>query len=159
MRIGIVSDSHSNLYMLDKALSSMGKLDRIIHLGDHYQDIIKINEKYKLNIDYVQGNNDYMKEPIMEKSLEVAGNRIFMTHGHRYQVYYGIDRLYFKALECEANIVLYGHTHVQNMIEHRGILFINPGSVSLPRDGKPGCGVIEIDDGGEIEVKLIRLEI
>ncbi|SKA90033.1 hypothetical protein SAMN05443428_11016 [Caloramator quimbayensis] len=158
MRIGVVSDSHGNLYMLDKAIKSMGNLDYIIHLGDEYRDIIKVNEKYKLPIEYVSGNNDFGAERIPEKILSISGKKIFITHGHRYNVYFGLESLYFKALETDAELVLYGHTHVQDIKSKGDIILLNPGSVSRPRDTKPGCAVVEIDNRGDIDFKLIRLE-
>ena len=52
-----------------------------------------------------------------------------MTHGHLYNVIFGMDRLYYLAKENNCNLVLYGHTHIQKMEEHDGIIFLNPGSV------------------------------
>jgi uncharacterized protein len=156
VRIGVVSDSHGELYMLDKALSLMEDIDLIIHLGDHYNDIIKINEKYKNDIEYVVGNNDYKGGAEYDKTIVIAGKRIFMTHGHKYNVSLGLNKLYFKGLEENADIVLYGHTHVQHIERSSSTLFLNPGSTSLPRDSKPGCAVIVIDDSGEIDVEPIR---
>ncbi|QCX33082.1 metallophosphoesterase [Caloramator sp. E03] len=158
MRIGVVSDSHGNLYMLEKAIKMMEPLDLIIHLGDDYRDIIKLKEKYKLPIEYVSGNNDFGTEKIAEKVINIRGKNIFITHGHRYNVYYGIDSLYFKALEVNAQLVLYGHTHVQDINNSFGVVFLNPGSVSRPRDGKPGCAMILIDDKGDVDFKLFRFE-
>jgi uncharacterized protein len=159
MRIGVVSDSHGNLYMLDKAIALMGELDMIIHLGDHYKDIIKVNEKYKKPIEYVAGNNDLKGQADYEKTICVKGKRIFLTHGHKHNVYYGIDRLYFNALEESADIVLYGHTHKQHIERSGNILYINPGSTAQPRDSRPGCVMINIDDKGEIDVKAMRFSI
>lgn len=159
MRIGVVSDSHGNLFMLDKAISLMGELDLIIHLGDHYKDIIKVNEKYKKHIEYVVGNNDLKGQAESEKTITVKEKRIFLTHGHKYDVYYDVNRLYFKALEESADIVLYGHTHRQRIERTGDILYINPGSTSLPRDSRPGCVVINIDDKGEIDVEPLRFSV
>lgn len=159
MRIGVVSDSHGELYMLDKALSLMKNIDLIIHLGDHYKDIIKVNEKYKKGIEYIVGNNDFKGSAEYEKTIVIAGKRIFMTHGHKYNVSYGIDRLYYKGLEENADIVLYGHTHIQHIERSSNTLFLNPGSTSRPRDSKPGCAVVVIDDRGEIGIEPIRFGI
>ncbi|EYE87831.1 ser/threonine protein phosphatase [Fervidicella metallireducens AeB] len=157
MRIAVVSDSHGNLLMLEKALSMCGAVDMIIHLGDYYKDILKVSSNYKGQIEYVLGNNDYGNDVGYEKIITVNGKRIFMTHGHRYGVYNGLDSLYFKALELKADVILYGHSHIQRKDETPNMIFLNPGSVSLPRDHAPGCAVIEISDKGNIEVKLIRL--
>ena len=157
MRIGVVSDSHGNLYMLDKALSSMGNIDMIIHLGDCIKDIIKINDKYKKQIEYVWGNNDWSANGIYEKALDICGKKIFITHGHRYSVSYDIESLYDKALEIGADAVLYGHTHRQ--IWYKGdMIILNPGSITFPRDQGSGAAVMTIDENG-IDVNLFRIEI
>jgi putative phosphoesterase len=157
MRIAVVSDSHRNLYMLDNAIKSAGNVDLIVHLGDCVRDIIKVNEKYKKPVEYVFGNNDFGISPVYEKVLIKNGIRILLTHGHRYNLYYGVEDLYSKALEVEAQVVLYGHTHIQNVERIGDILFLNPGSVSLPRDGKPGFAILTINKKGEVDVELLRL--
>ena len=157
MRIAVVSDSHRNLYMLDKALTDAGNVDSIIHLGDGVRDLIKVNEKFKLPVEYVYGNNDFGISPVYEKVIIKNGIRILLTHGHRYNLYYGVEDLYSKALQVEAQVVLYGHTHIQNVERIGDILFLNPGSVSLPRDAKPGFAVLTINKKGEVDVELLRL--
>ena len=157
MRIAVVSDSHRNLYMLDKALTDAGNVDSIIHLGDGVRDLIKVNEKFKLPVEYVYGNNDFGISPVYEKVIIKNGIRILMTHGHRYNLYYGVEDLYSKALEVEAQVVLYGHTHIQNVERIGDILLLNPGSVSLPRDAKPGFAILTINIKGEVDVELSRI--
>lgn len=156
MRIGVVADSHGNLFILDKLLTQMGELDMIIHLGDHYRDIVKINDKYKNKIEYVNGNNDSKGDAEAEKVLNLGGKRIFITHGDKYNVYYGIDRLYYKAQEVEADAVLFGHTHKRSREDFGGIMFLNPGSPSSPRDRKAG-GLILTIENNIIEPNFVNL--
>lgn len=158
MRIGVVADSHGNLYLLDKVLSLMEDVDMIIHLGDYCRDIVKLNEKYNKKIVYVKGNNDYGLDITSDKIIDIEGVRIFMTHGHKYGVYYDLSRLSYKALEEKADVVLYGHTHMQSRDDYNGIAFLNPGSTSLPRDNKPG-GLILTLENGRAEYDFIRMTI
>ena len=157
MRIGVISDTHNNLYFLDMAVKKMGKIDMLIHLGDNYNDAVKANEIYKLPLEYVSGNNDYGYESIAYQTLILNGKRILITHGHRYRVYYDLNTLYYKALEEKADMVLYGHTHRQSIEWIGNVLFVNPGSPSLPRDGKPGAAVVSIDENGGFDVEMISL--
>ena len=76
----------------------------------------------------VAGNCDYANLPNI-KIIEIGKYKILMTHGHLYNVIFGMDRLYYLAKEHNCNLVLYGHTHIQKMEEHDGIIFLNPGSV------------------------------
>lgn len=158
MRIGVVADSHGTLYRLDRTLSLMGELDMIIHLGDYYKDIIKVNEKYKKDIIYIRGNNDYNQEVPLDKVIDVEGKRIFLTHGHNYSVYYDLFKLQLKAQEENADIALYGHTHRQSREDYNGVMYLNPGSTSCPRDNRPG-GLILTIDNDLIEANFIRLDV
>lgn len=39
--------------------------------------------------------------------------------------------------------LLYGHTHVKEIASRDGVLFVNPGSVSLPKDGSNSYAIYE----------------
>ena len=158
MRIGVVSDSHGGLYMLDKAIVAMGDIDLLIHLGDHYQDAVKVNTKYKHTLIYVAGNNDFINDENAEKLIEFDGKRIFLTHGHRYNVNYGLMQLEFKAQEEKADIVLFGHTHRYFVDNDRGIFYLNPGSVARPRDKNSSAATLFINEKGEVSVKKLIVE-
>lgn len=155
MKVGIVSDTHKNLAMLDKAIKNLGEIELLIHLGDCIEDVKNIKDKYAFDVVYVAGNNDNTLEDT-EKIIKISGKKILLTHGHKYNVYFGLERLYFRALEKEADLVLYGHTHVQNIEWINNILFINPGSTSLPRDKAAGCIKIVFDEKGDFEVFTYR---
>ena len=62
--------------------------------------------------------------------LDVNGLRIFATHGHLY----GEDN---PPPLAEGDILLCGHTHVPAWRQQNGILYLNPGSVSLPKEHSP----------------------
>lgn len=157
MRIGVVSDSHGDLYMLEKAIAKMGEVECIIHLGDHYRDMIKVNNKFNNVIHYVPGNNDYIGNGSGDKLLALNGKRLFVTHGHKYGVYFGLMNLAFKAEEEKADIVLFGHTHVYSVDYERNVFYLNPGSVSRPRDKFPSAAVLVIDNKGDIYAEKLIL--
>ena len=52
-----------------------------------------------------------------------------------------------RAAECAADCArrrpLYGHTHVKEIASRDGVLFVNPGSVSLPKDGSNSYAIYE----------------
>ena len=76
----------------------------------------------------VKGNCDYANLPIT-KVVDILDKRFLLTHGHLYDVYFDIFKLYLLAKENNANIVLYGHTHNQLLEEYEGVIFINPGAL------------------------------
>ena len=98
-------------------------------------------------------NHDY---PTSE--LNIGGKKIFAVHGNGYSLDYGLYSLSAEAREKEADICLYGHTHVPDITTGYGIWFVNPGSVSRPRGiaGKT-YAVIEITKNGEIIPDIISL--
>jgi uncharacterized protein len=157
LRIGVVSDSHGELYMLDRAISLMGKIELLLHLGDHYKDLIKINPKYNYNIDYIVGNNDFAGSAKSDKLIFVNNKRILLTHGHRYNVNNGLLNLKYKAEEEKADIVLYGHTHKYCVEYMNNILFLNPGSVARPRDKNASAAILNIDVTGDVNVEKITV--
>lgn len=136
MKAIIFSDSHGNIKNIIMAIEKFkDKIDIIIHLGDYITDTEKIKDIFpQIELIGISGNNDFSSVS-SHKSLEILGNKIFMTHGHEYNVYFGIERLFYKAIEINANIVLYGHTHKYFSLEEDGILILNPGSISCPRGG------------------------
>lgn len=68
--------------------------------------------------------------------VDEGGHTIFATHGH----VWAPDKLPYLT---PGSTFLFGHTHVKRLEETHGILLVNPGSVSIPKDGTQSYGVIE----------------
>ncbi len=134
----------------------MKAMDLIIHLGDNVDDILIIAKYYKGRIINVKGNCDSSTSTPYDRIEDICGKRIFLTHGHRYNVKDGLLKLRYKALEVGADIVLYGHTHIGKLDFEAGIWYINPGSASEPRDGAASFAVIEIT-GESIGANLVKI--
>ena len=62
-----------------------------------------------------------------------------MCHGHKYNVKSSLLALKYKGMEKNADIILFGHTHVPYIDDTDGIIMLNPGSVST-------YGIIEINE-------------
>ena len=79
---------------------------------------------------------------------EIAGQKVFATHGHAYKVKYDRDyqTLRYAALEADARLVLFGHTHVPYHDRVWGMEMINPGSIGY--GNKPSYAVVELDETG-----------
>lgn len=148
MLIAVISDTHGDNYNINKVIPKIDKAEVLIHLGDYYRDLSEIEKKFKGKIIGVKGNCDFGVDPDNELLEVIGGKRFFITHGHRYGVKYGIHRLQYRAEELEADIVLYGHTHISSVEYENGIWFINPGSVGEARDAFESFALIEIDDKG-----------
>lgn len=156
VKIGLLSDTHGIVEPAFRALEIMGPVDLLIHAGDHYRDATIIAASLDAPLHAVVGNCDSRLEGPEEKLLELEGVRIYITHGHKYNVKMSLFRLYSRAVELQAAVVVYGHTHVSGYgytpspgcPSREGLLMINPGSVSKPRDGDNySFGLLEINDG------------
>ncbi len=71
--------------------------------------------------------------------LEMQGRLIFATHGHLY------NETCLPPLH-PGDILLHGHTHVPKCVEHEDYVCMNPGSVSIPKEGS-WRGYMTIEDG------------
>ncbi|MCM2531475.1 metallophosphoesterase [Neobacillus pocheonensis] len=130
-KILIVSDSHGLTKELEVLRERhVQEVDLMIHCGDSQ---LMPDEKYISGYSTVMGNCDFGGYPI-ETITEVAGRKIFVTHGHKYSVKTSLMKLKYKAQEFRANIVCFGHSHVLGAEVIDGILFLNPGSIRLPRE-------------------------
>ena len=158
MKIIVVSDTHGNNdAFLEKAIT-MEKPDMIFHLGDYVSDAKKIAKIMEIDFIAVKGNGDYGMMDVNENELvEINGKKIFLTHGHKYNVIYNLNDLYYKGLELGADLILFGHTHVAIIEKTKELIIMNPGSPSIPRslDRKRTFGLITISE--EIEVELIEI--
>jgi len=84
---------------------------------------------------YVYGNCDTPSFfPGFETQMEFSAfsKKLCLFHGHR-------------SLSCSANIdiIIQGHTHLCSLEKKDGKIFMNPGSVTCPRNGIFTYGIIE----------------
>jgi putative phosphoesterase len=150
MKIGIISDSHGDNSAVEMAVKHMTGVDAIIHLGDYARDSKYIKKLYPGQLYVVSGNCDFFTDADTpsELVLEMEGKRFLVTHGHKYRVKDGLNTLYYRGLELDVDIVLFGHTHSSQIVRVEGMVLLNPGSVSRPRNTKrPTYGIIEISKG------------
>lgn len=170
MKIVIVSDSHGNNEPLRYAIGQELPFDLLIHAGDilDYPDKILPPMKRDYDIACVRGNCDYYLSDLpMEELIPVKGDgwhrNIYVSHGKtlgvtpRYD-----DELVDRARSQLADVAIYGHTHQPRCYETAdGILVINPGSVSEPRqmdyDYKRTYAVLQFDEDGfpDAAIKMI----
>ncbi len=155
MTILVLSDTHGDLRNALRIASSY-KYDLILHLGDFYADAMEISKRTGIKTVGVAGNCDFTTKHL-EEELELNGLKVKMVHGHKHHVK-DTDYYLKEMIDCEGfDIVLYGHTHVLDETPYKGGLILNPGSISLPRDGAPSYAILEIDKKGNFFVKSTRL--
>ena len=70
--------------------------------------------------------------------VEVDGRKLYLSHGHLP----GKSHDDPPAL-APGSAFLSGHTHAKTLDERDGVLFVNPGSTSIPKDGSASYAVYE----------------
>ncbi len=152
MKILVVSDSHGRTEDIEFLKEKHGsEVAAMIHCGD--SELEKGHEALEGFV-YVKGNCDYGQDFADHQVKEVGGYRLLVTHGHLYNIGINLQRLSYKAAEEQADIVLFGHSHRPgSMMDDDGILYINPGSILLPRGRKEKtyCIIDIVDDRAKVE--------
>lgn len=159
MKLMIASDIHGSAYYCKKMIDAYKNesADKLVILGDilyhgprndlprDYNPgiVAKMLNEIKTKLLCVRGNCDsevdqmVLEFPIMaDYAFIYLDNRvIFASHGH-------------KAVECEGgfDVILGGHTHVPACERRGGYVYLNPGSVSIPKENS--CrGYMTLENG------------
>ncbi|WP_379965752.1 metallophosphoesterase [Ectobacillus sp. sgz5001026] len=154
MKALIVSDSHgltSELKNLKQQYEQ--EVDVMIHCGDSELSIQETD-----GFEIVRGNCDYETSYPNDIVTEVEGIRLFITHGHRYNVKMTLQNVLYKARECQAQVVCFGHSHIMGAEVVAGTLLINPGSIALPRMRKEKTYVLLEIETNVATVQFLDLE-
>ena len=163
MKLMIASDLHGSAYYTRKLLDAYEKEQpgKLILLGD----ILYHGPRNDLPKDYAPKEVIAMLNPLAHKILCVRGNceaevdqmvldfpvladyavlfeqgkTIYVTHGHLFSE--------DKPPKLSAgDVLLCGHTHVPKCAEHDGWWYLNPGSVSIPKNNS-WHGYMTLEDG------------
>ena len=159
MRILIVSDTHKSHRNLERVLEQTVDIDMLIHLGDTEGGEYYIQALADCPVHIIGGNNDFFSELPREEEFEIQGKHIFITHGHYYYVTMNEEYLKKEAKDRGADIVMYGHTHRPAYSDEDGLITLNPGSISYPRQAgrEPSYMIMEIDENGVVNVQLMHV--
>lgn len=154
MKYMFASDIHGSAYYCRKMFEAYTKekADRLVLLGDLLyhgprndlpkdyapKEVITMLNAHKNEIYAVRGNCEaevdqmVLQFPVMADYciLELDGLTIYATHGHIYHQ----DHL--PPLK-EGDILIHGHTHVLRTQKMGDYYLLNPGSVSIPKEGNP----------------------
>lgn len=161
MKLFVASDIHGSAYYCRKMLDTYKKegADRMLLLGDilyhgprndlprEYapKEVIAMLNEYKNEIYAVRGNCEaevdqmVLQFPVMADYciLPLKKKVIYATHGHIY------NENNLPPMK-EGDILLHGHTHVLKAEKREGYILLNPGSVSIPKEGNvPSYAVLE----------------
>ncbi len=145
-KIVVMSDSHHNDEFIEDIYRKEQGADAYLHCGDICSD-----ERQFPWLEVVQGNCDYNWDLPRVRVLQYEGVGIYMTHGDKI-----VDRnntLARRAKERGCSIVIHGHTHsyVDETVD--GVRILNPGALSMNRDGNPRGYIVITVDGSDYTVE------
>lgn len=156
MRILVLSDSHGMYQSVRRVVMKHSDAEVIIFCGDGADDIEEIKREFTDRmVIAVRGNCDFCCSNPNVETITLEGKRLFITHGHLYGVKGGLYTLACAAREAEADIAIFGHTHIPVEIYDDGLYLFNPGSIM----GYEGSyGLIDITPQGIVTntVKFTR---
>ena len=151
MKFLIASDIHGSAYWCRELIKkySEEKADRLVLLGDvlyhgprndlprEYvpKEVIAMLNPMKNDIYCVRGNCEaevdqmVLEFPVLADYaiLDIGKTAVYMTHGHIY------NEGNLPPMR-DGDILLHGHTHVPKCVEHEHYVYMNPGSVSIPKE-------------------------
>lgn len=163
MKLFIASDIHGSAFYCRKLLDTYEKegAQRMILLGDilyhgprndlpkEYapKEVIRMLNEKKHEIYAVRGNCEaevdqmVLEFPVLaDYMLLFAGERaVYATHGHVY------NEEHLPPMK-PGDVLLHGHTHVLRAEKKGDIIILNPGSVSIPKEGNPPTYAV-LEDG------------
>ncbi len=145
MKILVISDTHGYIDRVAEALRRERPVDAVIHCGDIEGQEHMLEKIAGCPCYMVTGNNDWASHLKREITTSFDNVRVFITHGHRYGVSLGNERIREEADSRQVDLCLFGHTHRPVVETSGGLTLMNPGSLSYPRQAgrKPTYGIIE----------------
>jgi putative phosphoesterase len=165
MLIGIISDTHDNLPMVEKAVNRLNeeKVNLVLHAGDYVAPFV-IPKFKALNAKLIGvfGNNDgdheLLKKRFSETSnceirgrfarINAEGFKIALLHGDETQL---LDTL----ITCGSlDAIVHGHAHTTKAENKGNTLIINPGEVCGYLTGKSTLALL---DTAKKEAKIIQI--
>ncbi|MCQ4637286.1 metallophosphoesterase [Anaerovorax odorimutans] len=142
MKIFVISDTHGRTEKVTEVWAKLTNVDLVVHLGDYIEDARRLEKELETEVVSVKGNMDGSYNSDDYRILETEYGKLLLTHGHMDNVKMSPLNLVYRAEELGCKAVLFGHTHRPAYEEAGGIYLVNPGSLSLPRDGSDGSYAI-----------------
>lgn len=150
--VGLISDTHG--LVRPEVFPALEGVELILHAGDVGEGVLE-----ELNaiapVHAVYGNTDPAGFPGLEEALELelGGVSVHVSHGHEV----GSPNPEKLLTAYSAEVIVYGHTHKQLVVNVEGRWVINPGAAGAQRFKlKPSVARMRIADGN-VGVELVEL--
>lgn len=163
MKILVVSDTHGDLNNLELVIRILGaRMDLLLHLGDGARDPERLPRALAQSIPSlpVKGNMDSDARLPPSRVIQAGKHRLYLSHGHAALASGSPLPMILAARESGASACLFGHTHVPQKSYADGLLVLNPGSLSRPRNGwGPSFALLTVPEDGDGRIEAAHYEI
>ena len=147
------ADIHGNIFNLMKLIPLIERADLAIFAGDGYSSLEVLPSTVARKLVAVKGNCDMFCPLPSQAEAEVNGVKIFVTHGHNYDVKGGdFGAIASAAKKNGASVALFGHSHKFAQADVNGVMCINIGALGTSRTENGGKYVKIVIDGGAVNV-------
>jgi putative phosphoesterase len=158
MNIGIVSDTHDDLQVIEAAAERFaGHVDAVVHCGDVVAPFAVTQFDGEYDVYVARGNNDgewALQDAVRSVGVYLGECGTLSLGGVSIAVYHGTSQPLVDALvDCgDYDYVFHGHTHQQAHEQADGTVRINPGGIPTgPADDEPPAAVVLDTDTGEVQ--------
>jgi len=151
--IGLISDTHG--LVRPSVFDALAGVELILHAGDVGEGVLE-ELRGIAPVRAVFGNTDPMDDLELMSSIEMEheGVRIHVSHGHEL----GSPTPQKLLAQYGADVIVYGHTHKQLVVNADQRWVVNPGAAGQRRFKlQPSVGRLSIS-GGKISVEIIELQ-
>jgi putative phosphoesterase len=150
--IGLISDTHG--LVRPEVFGALAGVELILHAGDVGEGVLEELGTIA-PVAAVFGNTDDPDDPRLTPSIDrdIGGLRVHVSHGHEL----GSPTPERLMAKYDADVIIYGHTHQQKVVESNDRLIVNPGAAG-PRRFKlePSVGRLTIASG-RARVEIVAL--
>jgi uncharacterized protein len=164
MILGIISDTHGDVAGWRQALAGAFRpVEMILHAGDILYHgpcnplvagyappaLAEAINAAPVPVVFSRGNCDSRVDQIVLNYpiqapyalIQAGGVRLWLQHGDEL----ARSQMVEQARRYQAQVCIFGHTHIPELTLQQGILLFNPGSPALPKAGPPSVGVLDTE--------------
>jgi putative phosphoesterase len=151
--IGLISDTHG--FVRPSVFKAFDGVELILHAGDVGSGVLT-ELRTIAPVEATFGNTDPPGTPELRDAIdrEIDGVRIHVSHGHEL----GSPRPEVLLATYDADVIVYGHTHQQLVVQSGNRWVVNPGSAGPRRFSLPASVALLKIVRGEVSIELVTLE-
>jgi putative phosphoesterase len=153
--VGLISDTHG--LVRPDVHTALEGVEMILHAGDVGGDDILAELETIAPVHAVYGNTDPLGHPRLQQALELEldGIRVHVSHGHEV----GSPTPAKLMARYSADVIVFGHTHRQLVVNTDARWVVNPGAAGARRfDLLPSVARMTLV-AGQVAIEIVDLAV